>query len=903
MAILFIFIINQISESDTLYQLDSVYYNFRLIVIDTGLVMDTTYIQVSEKKDEIPKDRLKISGTKDFSFDIEEGFDQGLKLYVGGEVEGVKIRGALSDQGIDVPTRRISDIEKMKLEIWSRNFYGGLGDLSLALPFEINNEISGVRMGFIQQENNINFSYALNRGKYRRIEFDGEEGKQGPYFLSGRVVYNSEKVYFSDLMNSARILMVDVDYNIDYEQGIINFTNKNIITANTHIIIEYMETTEDYTNIYQELDAQYRVKDFQFNSIFHRTYDDYNSPLGFQLNSEEIESLKVSGDSSRVRHIYADTSSSGNYDLIDGRFVYVGEGNGHYRVSFFYVGENKGEYRYDARIKGFVYTGENLGNYTPEKYITLPADNQFYGFSLKHRVGFSGRFYSSKVDKNKFSLLDDENNTAKGYELNLERIMGIFLIMSKYVNYDQDLYQPKGRQDMNYNYEWNTTEPLNELFQLNSKIRPGENFEIDMGYGLLNRQHQKRSVYLKPLFFYGGYEDIDTINKYIIGMRKQLSNFSFYTQYLNQEGEHYTECRTNYLFQKDKSIVISGNYERSKNGRAVLTKLDFSTKPLSASLGTRFFNDTTFIFLNTGLNIYYKNFRLSGELEQSQRYTQKKDEIYVKVPSGTGDYVYDPITQTYIPKEKGDYIKQTVLLQEFQRVKSRRYNLEPDFSYGIFDTKARLFYLDEENYTNRREEIFVNLTTDEKHLEINFQEAFSKDGRYALEPLFQSQYRFSLNPGYKKFYNYYSLEYRSEKWHTFLREERTEYGLAMDLEVIENPQVKPFAGYKYSKIFSEFFPDLIFLLQTPSAGLLLGRPIKDQGRIELTGELIYHKYNVEDVPYLFSANEPPGLTKIFNLSGSLGIGNNTTFSLIYRIQFPPGESPMQNLKFQTRIKF
>lgn len=902
MVIVFIFITNQIFESDS-FKLDSVYYNFRLIEVDTGLIIDTTYISVRKKIDEDNYNRLKISGIKDFSFDIEEGFDQGLKLYVGGEVEGVKIKGALSDQGTDVPTRRISDIEKMKIEIWSRNFYGGIGDLSLVLPFEISNEISGVRMGFAQRENNINLSYALNRGQYRRIEFHGEEGKQGPYFLLGRVVYGSEKVYLYDLMKPARILMVDVDYNIDYEQGIINFANKNIITANTRIIIEYLEATEDYTNIYQEIDAQYLVKNFQFNSIFHRTYDDYNSPLGFQLNPAEIESMKIGGDSSKVRHIYADTSSTGNYDLVDGKFVYVGEGNGDYRVSFFYVGENKGEYIYDPSIKGFVYTGENLGNYTPEKYIPLPVDNQFYGFGLRYNFGLSGRFYGSNVDKNRFSPFDDDDNMAQGYELTLERKIGIFSIMSKYVNYDKDLYQPKGRQDLNYTYEWYTTEPLNELFQFNSGVKPFENFEIDMGFGILNRQHKKRLVYLKPLFFYCGYEDIDTINKYILGLRKEINNVSLYTQYLNQEGEHYTEYRTNYLFQKDKSVGLSGSYEKDKNGRAILTRLDFSTKPVTTSVGTRFFNDTAFIFLNTGLNVYYKNFRLTGEMEQSQRYTQKKDEIYVKVPNGTGNYVYDPVTKTYIPKERGDYIKQTILLRDFQRVTSRSYNLEPSFSYGIFDTRARLFYLNEENFLNRREEVFINLEKDDKHLEINFQENYSRDGRYALEPVSQFQYLFSLNPGYRKFYNYYSINYQNEKWSGFLREERIDYSVAVDLEMVENPQVKPFTGYKYSKLFSDFFPDLTLILQIPSAGLLLGKPIKNQGRIELNGELFYRRYNVKDVPYLFSANEPPGLTKIFTLSGSLGIGDNTIFSLIYRIQLPPNEPPIQNLKFQTRIKF
>jgi hypothetical protein len=219
------------------------------------------------------------------------------------------------------------------------------------------------------------------------------------------------------------------------------------------------------------------------------------------------------------------------------------------------------------------------------------------------------------------------------------------------------------------------------------------------------------------------------------------------------------------------------------------------------------------------------------------------------------------------------------------------------------DLKVRLFYLDETNFTNRKEEANLNFDKDDKHLEINFQDEFSKDARYALEPTSRYQYNFSINPGYKKLYNYYSLNYRNEKWSAFLREERMDYGIAIDLEIIEQPQVKPYTGYKYSEIFSDFFPGSVFTLQRPSIGLLLGQSLKKQGRIELNSELLYHKYNVEEVPYLLSANEPPGLTKIFTLSSSLGVGNNTIFSLVYLVQFSPEEKPIHNLKFQTRIKF
>lgn len=904
MVSFFICMIGLISESDTLLKIDSVYYNFRPVEIDTFPEIGDSIFMPSLKNGVVTEQsQLRISGIKDFSFDIDQGFDQGLKLYISGEMEGVQIKGALSDKGSTLPTRRISDIEKIRLELWTKNFYGGIGDLNLLLPFEITDEIEGVRLGFSNQSDNINLSYALSRGKYQRVEFDGEEGKQGPYFINGPVVYGSERVYVSDLLNPSRILKIDEDYNLDYEQGIINFTNKNIITSNSHIIIEYQKATEDYLNIYQEADARYSTGNITVNTIFHRTYDDNNSPLSFRLSQSEIESLETSGDNSNIRHIYADTSSNGNYNLVDNHFVYVGEGNGHYLVTFFYVGENNGDYIYDPQVKGFVYQGTNLGNYTPEKLIPLPRDNQFYGIGVNHKFGLTMRAYGSAVDKNRFSSLNDDDNMAKGYELNIDKKINLLSFNGTYINYDKNLYQPRSREGLNYNYEWNTTDTMTELAQVNTSISPITDFSIDLGYGLLNQKYQRRTVFLKPLFFYFGYENIDTLDRFITGFKKTFDRFSFYSQYLNQEMSHFTDYSVIYNFTQERAIGLSGNYERNNNGRAILTRLDFINRPIVFSGGHRSFYDTTLVFGNARLNIYYQGFGLQGEVEQSQRYTQKRDEVYLKVLEGTGNYVYDPVTRTYIPKPNGDYIKQIILLQDYQRVMSRRYSLEPVISRGNFDFRGKLFYFDEKNFLNRKEEFDIVFEKDEKHLEINFQDGLIKDSRYALEPMTQYEYHFSINPGYKKFYQYYGIDYKNERWGLLLKKERSDYSISMDLEIIEKPQVKPYTGYKYSKIFSDFFSDLKLNLHTPHIGLLLGKPIKNQGRIELDGELLYYKYNVENVPYLFSANEPPGLMKIISLNGSLGVGDNTIFSLVYRIQLPPDEKPVQNLKFQTRIKF
>ncbi|MEO0162572.1 MAG: hypothetical protein ABIL74_09915 [candidate division WOR-3 bacterium] len=903
MVILFIFIGKLISDLDTAFWFDSVYYNYSPVEVDSELSSERLFTPVAAEGESSYSSALKISGVKEFSFSIDEGFNQGLKLYVTGEVEGVQVKGTLADEGADIPTRRISEIEKMRLEAWTKNFYGGIGDLNLILPFGVADEISGIRLGVAQKENNINFSYALKRGQYRRVEFTGEECKQGPYFLGGRVVYGSEKVHLSDQLHPAKLLVVNMDYEIDYEQGILNFTNKNIITRNSHIIVEYQEAVENYPNIYQEFDGQYRIGELQFNGLFHRSLDDYSNPLGFRLTPSELESLKICGDSAWVRHIYADTSTSGNYDLVDGHFVYVGEGEGNYRVSFFYVGENNGEYVYDASLKGFVYRGPGMGNYTPEKFIPLPRDNQFYALGLDYASAISLSFYTSRVDQNRFSSRDDEDNQQYGYELNLSKKWGIFSVSSRYIDYAPKLYQPKGRQVVNHYYEWQSVEILHELFQVQTGIALVKDLALELGYGVLNRTHQKRSIYLRPFFLYVGYEEIDTLNKYMAGMREKTGRWTVYSQYLYQEAEHFTDYGLYYTLFGEKTIGISGSYERCRATRAFLTRMELLTRPLNMSLGVRDFNDTTLLFGNVNMSMYLKNFRINGEVEQSQRYIQKKDEVYIKVAPGKGNYVYDPITRTYIPKEGGDYIKQIILLPEFQRVVSRKCNLEPAFATDMFDSRLRLYYTDEKNFYNRVEDLTLNFQKDDEQLEINLKEDFVRDGRYALEMVILRQYFFSINPMYKKLNNYFATNYQSEEWGEFLKARRIDYETEIDLEIRERPQIKPFTGYKYSKAFSDFFPGLMVVSQTPKLGLLIGLPIRRQGRVETTVEFLYRQYNIEDVPYLFSVNEPPGPTSVGTLSSTIGIGNNTIFSLVYRLQYHFGAEIIHNLKLQAKIRF
>jgi hypothetical protein len=202
------------------------------------------------------------------------------------------------------------------------------------------------------------------------------------------------------------------------------------------------------------------------------------------------------------------------------------------------------------------------------------------------------------------------------------------------------------------------------------------------------------------------------------------------------------------------------------------------------------------------------------------------------------------------------------------------------------------------------EDFLFAVSDDIYSIEINMRQDIIEDARYAQLVSSTRERVFSFIPYYKKLFCRAEVKEEIEKFGALETERENSYSGEVGYSIFSSPLVRPKIGYSYSKIFSQYFENLDIRLQKPKIYLLFGIPIKkNRGRIELTGELIYRKYNIDDVPYFFTVTEPAGLTKILGVTGSLGIGGNTIFSLVYRIEFSPQDNPRQNLKFQTRIRF
>lgn len=898
-------LITQISDPDTVFStLDSVYRQYRVVYPDSGtsdsLFTRTTIDSIPQKSDQ-----LYISGSKDFLFDIDQGFNQGLNVNIMGEVEGVAIEGYLSDKYAPSSSVRLSDVEKIRLLASSRNFTGGIGDLEIYLPFDIRDDIQGVYVSghSVTKGHQISTAYAVDRGTTVQNRFQGEEGKQSPYMLNGPVVPGSERVHIAHGVALPEQVQRGEDYTIDYEQGILSFTSNQLITVHTRIEIEYKLAVQDYPKIYSAGSGVTSLPYIRLYGMARRRRDDKNDPLAFTLSQAEIESLTLSGDSSRVRHTYADTSSQGDYIVVSDHFVYVGQNNGTHVVTFFYVGESNGEYIYDPNIKAFSYQGPGFGNYTPTKYVPLPEQDILYGFGGTFLSTVTIDVFASQYDQNLFSPFEDTDNTGYGLDAEINRTYGIFTIGGTYIAYDEQFHKPLFQNEIDLPYQWNTNDKLEELAIGSVDITPWTFFSARTSYGMLNRDHYRRAISLHPLFFSLGYQSVDSIATYFAGVDHRISGLALVSRYEYRPQSHLFDYDVDYSFSKQTQVGLRGTYGQDSLGTGITTIADVQTIPFSLSLGHRQYNDTTFIFGNVRFSITLNNLVIQGTAEQSQRHLQKRDETFVKVDQGTGNYVYDPSTGTYVECENGDYVRKVFLLDEYERILSQAYDVEAQYRLSIAHLMGRFGFIDEQEYFRVTSDGSLFLGENPLSLEISARQDLAQDSRYSLYSLYERLQRVTLIPVIHRFTGMVDVQHQIDKLDTQVREQRHDYGGNVTYRIIDSPMVKPLLGYTYSMLSSEYFTDLDIRLHSLKGRLLIGIPLWGKGRLETAGEIINRIYNMEDIPMFFSLREPGGWTERAQVTANIRVGTQTVFSLTYSIEFPPDDALRQNLRLQTKILF
>lgn len=374
---------------------------------------------------------LNISGSKSFAISVgnqvDMDFDQSLYLQIDGELsEKIFIKAQLSDNNSPIApegtTKKISELDKMFIKIYSGNYALSFGDFFCKFDdthfANYEYKLEGVNFQW-DGRNNLDVAGAISSGDFISHKFYGVEGEQGPYYLPGKnssyvkILYGTEKIYLN-----GKLLSRGDDYTIDYNEGFLTFKNKNVITENSYIIADYEYSAEDFRSNFYLGSGNFHFFDNNAKLFFKilSNNNDKERPLNYTFSDSDRVILSQAGDDptkARKSGVNSVPVGDGNYIKVDAHYEYVGfDSTGNYLVSFSYVGDEKGSYQ-KSGYNQYEWVGDGNGDYISEIQLPMPEKNLNIDFGSKLKLG-KVLLYSegiiSNYDKNSFSKIDDEDD-------------------------------------------------------------------------------------------------------------------------------------------------------------------------------------------------------------------------------------------------------------------------------------------------------------------------------------------------------------------------------------------------------------------------------------------------------------------------------------------------------------
>ncbi|MGC4128328.1 MAG: hypothetical protein QM564_01930 [Bergeyella sp.] len=279
----------------------------------------------------------------------------------------------------------------------------------------------------------VDVSAGVARSEFHRIRFQGVEGNQGPYRLTGKngeqfitIISGSEQVFIDGILMKRG---ENQDYTINYNTGEITFTSFRPIFKQNFITISYNYTNRNYSRYLFTGNIQHQREKLKTGISWFMENDNKNAPLSLNLTKEDEEILVNAGNNTDL--MYAPSGVVTEYDVNKILYEKISGASGDYyqfstdenavlyQVSFTYFGENLGDYvlaqtTNNGRV--FEYAGANMGNYRAVRNLPAPQQSQVFSFNSEYLLdeGKIGADFSlSNHDVNLFSSKDSNEN--KGY--------------------------------------------------------------------------------------------------------------------------------------------------------------------------------------------------------------------------------------------------------------------------------------------------------------------------------------------------------------------------------------------------------------------------------------------------------------------------------------------------------
>lgn len=468
-------------------------YN-KLPVLQNILAVDEIFEQKPVMNPTPAQDELYTSGSIFRSLKLSPyggtDFTGGLNLQLQGKLgNDFQVSGVLSDQSMPIQpegnTQTLNEIDQVYLQVTHPHGQVTAGDIKFSIKqgkfLQLERQLIGLKGELNTPRLNVQAVYAGTKGNYKKLEMKGQEGQQGPYFLTSEtgsrdiiVVAGSEKVFIN---GAAATRGENNDYTIDYSTGELFFTPRQLIENDTDIYIEYQYSDFQYNR--NLIGGNWKILSGKRGSLSAGWISELDNISASQLNlsRSEQDSLQQAGDSD-VFISGAVADSSGEYLLINGIFVHQSQtvdsvAAQHYKV-FFQNDILNGSYSRKIGTDGrlfyeFVPENERLSNqdyYSPVKQLFRPKRQQL----LQLSGAYSGSEYLSiktdlslsEMDQNRLSDLDDDDNLGLAYNIRITgekvRLADDILLNYQLINWGQDNRYSTLQRDRSVQFarEWNT---------------------------------------------------------------------------------------------------------------------------------------------------------------------------------------------------------------------------------------------------------------------------------------------------------------------------------------------------------------------------------------------------------------------------------------------------------------
>jgi len=418
-----------------------------------------------------------------------------LDLQIAGKLsDRVTLKGAIIDTNIPIQengnTYKLNEFDRVFIELFSKNWKITAGDIYLnnneTKYLNFNKKVSGLAVNATIKNKHskidLETSGAVVRGKYKKAQFVGVEGNQGPYKLNDLnnntyilILSGTEKIYVNgQLLKRGE----NNDYTIDYNNAELTFNTTFPITANMRITAEFQFNDSVFTRFITYNNIHFKSKKLAVSGYFYNENDVKNQPLEQDLTDAQKQILADAGNNLTKMvspSAYIDTYSENKIlyrkTLLGTSEIFeyaTNENDVLYHVSFSFVGTNLGSYQLKEVIaigKVYEYIGENLGDYNPVIQLTAPNKLQVAVFKAHYQPStktfINAETAFSVNDANLFSKIDDKNNNGFATQFNWKQILFSKkweLKSSLSLDYINANFKSVERvQNIEFNRDWNIT--------------------------------------------------------------------------------------------------------------------------------------------------------------------------------------------------------------------------------------------------------------------------------------------------------------------------------------------------------------------------------------------------------------------------------------------------------------